>query len=69
MTNPSTQNLDGSGTVKRPRLGDRMFSKKTLAVSVIAIALFGVTTFRFLDIDWRDFSTTLASGFEGFGGD
>ena len=54
MTNPSTQNLDGSGTVKRPRLGDRMFSKKTLAVSVIAIALFGVTTFRFLDIDWDE---------------
>jgi uncharacterized protein (TIRG00374 family) len=31
-----------------------MFSKRTLAVSVVAIAVFGVTSFRVFDIDWGE---------------
>jgi len=38
----------------RPRLSDRMFSKRTLAVSVVAIAILAVTSFRVFDIDWGD---------------
>ena len=38
----------------RPRLNDRMFSKKTLAVSVVAIAVLAVASFRVFDIDWGD---------------
>ena len=38
----------------RPRLNDRMFSKKTLAVSVVAIAVLAVASFRVFDIDWGE---------------
>ena len=38
----------------RPRLNDRMFSKKTLAVSVVAITVLAVASFRVFDIDWGD---------------
>ncbi len=54
MTNPSRQTSDAAQNGNRPRLSDRMFSKKTLAVSVVAIAVFGVTAFRVLDIDWGE---------------
>ncbi|HCV28291.1 MAG TPA: lysylphosphatidylglycerol synthase transmembrane domain-containing protein [Dehalococcoidia bacterium] len=44
-------NMENGGNGYRPRLGDRLFSRKTLAVSVVAIAVLAVTAFRVLDID------------------
>ena len=57
MSNPTVHPADTSGNGgngEGPRLGDRMFSRRTLAFSVVAIAVFAVTAFRVLDIDWGE---------------
>ena len=51
---PSLSNPEIGANGDRPRLGDRMFSKKTLAVSVVAIGVLAVVAFRVFDIDWGE---------------
>jgi len=51
---PELPNPEIRANGDRPRLNDRMFSKKTLAVSVVAIAVLAVASFRVFDIDWGE---------------
>jgi len=51
---PSAQNFEISANGDGPRLSDRMFSKKTLAVSIVAIAVLAIASFRVFDIDWGE---------------
>ena len=51
---PELPNPEIRANGDRPRLNDRMFSKKTLAVSVVAITVLAVASFRVFDIDWGD---------------
>jgi len=54
VSSSSAQAPDTPANGNGPQLSDRMFSKKTLAVSVVALAVFGVTAFRIFDIDWGE---------------
>jgi len=51
---PSAQNSEIRANGDGPRLSDRMFSKKTLAVSIVAIAVLAIASFRVFDIDWGE---------------
>ena len=51
---PELPNPEIRANGDRPRLNDRMFSKKTLAVSVVAIAVLAGASFRVFDIDWGE---------------
>lgn len=51
---PSAQNPEIRANGDGPRLSDRMFSKKTLAVSIVAIAVLAIASFRVFDIDWGE---------------
>ena len=51
---PELLHIEVRANGDRPRLSDRMFSKRTLAVSLVAIVVLAATSFRVFDIDWGE---------------
>ena len=51
---PSPPPENGSQNGVDLRLGDKIFSRKTILATGIALAILAITSFRVLDIDWGE---------------